>query len=93
MRRAPLWLKVAAGLVLLAGTAIVGRSLLPSSQGVSHLVHEDLAELSVDQLTEVLATLDQTLDDPQLSAPSDLEDLTEQQLEDVLEDLLRELEG
>ena len=83
----PGWLRVAAAVVVLAGGAFAARQLMITTP--THLVQEDLADLEASDLTELLETLDQTLD---LSRPNDgpdLEGLNETQLEAIL----RSLEG
>jgi hypothetical protein len=89
----PAWLRIAAALVMLVGGAIVARQVI--SNGVrghdpAHFVTDDLADLSADQLREVLTTMDETLDLGSTTLPeADLEDLDAQQLRAVL----RSLEG
>ena len=86
-RVVPGWLRVAAAVVVLAGGAFAARQLMITTP--THLVQEDLAGLEASDLTELLETLDQTLD---LSRPNDgpdLEGLNESQLEAIL----RSLEG
>ena len=83
----PGWLRVAAAIVVLGGGVFAARQFMITTP--THLVQEDLGGLEASDLTELLETLDQTLD---LSRPSDgpdLEGLNETQLEAIL----RSLEG
>ncbi|MGH7675944.1 MAG: hypothetical protein ACREMV_11800 [Gemmatimonadales bacterium] len=83
----PAWLRIAAALVLLVGAGAVGREVLRSRATVDHYVVEELTDLSADELGQLLASLDRTLD---LTAPTtgeDLDGLDQDQLGDVLENL------
>jgi hypothetical protein len=81
----PAWLRMAAAVVLLLGAGLVGRQVLRDGGTTDHYVVEELADLTPDQLSQVLASLDRTLD---LTATgvSDTEgdELDEQQLREVL---------
>jgi hypothetical protein len=92
----PLWLRIAATLVVLVGGGLIGRLLLVQpgtgvrGHEIAHFVRDDLTDLSTDQLREVLSTLDETLDLGRANQPeTDLENLDAQQLRAVL----RALEG
>ncbi len=89
----PGWLRIAAAVVVLFGAGVITRDLFtgsgtdsPSHPG--HYVVEDLGDLTVDDLQQVLATLDATLDSTTAS-DAGLDGLTEAQLREVL----RSLEG
>ena len=88
-RTAPRWLRIAAGLVVLAGAGVVGRALVRSDEPPAPFVSDELTDLGVEQLTELLTSLDATLSGVTVPADSTLEDLDAEQLESVL----RSLEG
>lgn len=87
----PAWLRIAAALLVLVGGGLVLRQVWsPTTAHGAHFVTDDLSDLSADQLRDVLATLDETLDLRSTTLPeADLEDLDAQQLQAVL----RSLEG
>src|SRR5574341_1395694 len=86
----PAWWRIAAAVVVLLGGGLVARDLLRSPAVVDHYVAEDLTDLSAEDLRQILASLDETLiASPEAAAEAGLEDLTEQQLREVL----RSLEG
>ena len=82
------WLLAAAAVALLVG----GGLLLRHRSGPAHAAHyvaDDLRDLSTDELRTVLGTLDQTLALPASVEPADddLNGLTTEQLERLLESL------
>jgi hypothetical protein len=89
------WLRIAAALVIVVGGAYAVRRLWPSNDhrgDIAHFVADDLHDLSTDQLRDVLATLDETLERPSTVLPegsADFDELNAQQLRAVL----RTLEG
>jgi len=85
----PAWLRIAAALVLLLGAGLVGREVLRDRGAADHYVVEELTELSADELGQILASLDRTLD---LAAPMTGEGI-EALDEDQLARVLRSLEG
>jgi len=87
----PTWLRIAAAVLLLVGGGVVLQTVRsPAVSHGSHLVTDDLTDLTTDQLQDVLNTLDETLNLGSPTLPdSDLEDLDAQQLQAVL----RSLEG
>jgi hypothetical protein len=88
-RRSPVWLRLAAVLVVLAGTGVVARRLLPVPDPAPRLVADDLTDLGADQLTELLGSLDQALGGAAAPPDDGLDDLDAEQLERVL----RAMEG
>jgi hypothetical protein len=90
----PAWLRIAAALVIVVGGAFALRQVWPGNgQGhAAHFVADDLGDLSADQLRDVLATLDETLEQGTTALPegsADIDELDAQQLRAVL----RTLEG
>ena len=86
----PVWLRVAAALVLLLGGAVLARNALqPPAELVAIPSGADLNGLSPAELQELLAGLDQTLNAAasQTDSLDHLNDLTEEQLRAVLESL------
>lgn len=84
----PAWLRIAAVLALLVGAGLVGRAVLQNGGPADHYVVEELTDLTPDQLSQVLASLDWTLDlSGQAAASEDIEDLDAEQLGDVLQTL------
>jgi len=84
----PAWLRIAAALVLVLGAGLVGREVLRDRGGADHYVVEELTDLTPDQLSEVLASLDRTLDlSGQAATSEDMEELDAEQLGDVLQTL------
>ena len=86
----PAWVRIAAVLVLMAGLVLLLRGRTAESVPEAQFVGAELQELTTDQLREVLATLDRTLENgtPEL-ADENFDDLTTEQLQA----LLRSLEG
>lgn len=85
----PAWIRIAATLVVFLGAAVLFRSANPGHP-VDHYVAEELNDLSADDLRQILATLDETLDTPGSGTDTEgLDDLNAQQLRE----LLRALEG
>ncbi|MGH7567596.1 MAG: hypothetical protein ACREL9_01305 [Gemmatimonadales bacterium] len=87
----PGWLRIAAAVVVLVGAGLITRDLFNGSVSDAHPGHyvvEDLGDLTVDDLQQVLATLDETLVSTAASEAG-LDGLTEAQLREVL----RSLEG
>lgn len=84
----PRWLLAAAAVALVLGAGVL---LRPHPRAVhrAHYVADDLRDLSTDELRDVLGTLDQTLAQPAAVEPTeeDLNDLTTEQLERLLESL------
>ncbi len=93
----PTWLRIAAALVIVLGGTVVASRLTPGRRpGVSthatHLVADDLNDLSTDDLRDVLATFDELINTDSVAVPegsTDLHELDAQQLRAVL----RSLEG
>ena len=94
----PVWLRIAAAIVLLAGGVFLVQRVATDEmesghQGVAaHIVADDLADLTTAQLQEVLTDFDQLMDStvsPEDSAGAEYEELDAQQLQTVL----RSLEG
>jgi len=84
----PAWLRIAAALVLVLGAGLVGREVLRDRGAADHYVVEELTDLTPDQLSEVLASLDRILDlSGQAVTGEDMEDLDAEQLGDVLQTL------
>jgi hypothetical protein len=83
------WMRVAAALVVVVGAGVAVRQAWQQPRQTA-LVVDELQDLSVEQLGEVLGSLDETLKTPiPESGTEDINDLTTQQLET----LLRSLEG
>lgn len=87
-RRIPVWLRLAAALVLLAGAGLVVRQRGGPAEP-TRFVAADLVGLETEELSELLSTLDETLGDSAVVAPGGLDGLDAEQLETVL----RSLEG
>lgn len=87
------WLRIAAAMVLLVGGGLAVRQILPVDpvdEQHSHLVADDLGDLTADELTYVLDEFDEIVGSAGLMLDSsDLRELDAQQLRDVL----RSLEG
>ncbi len=82
----PTWLRVAAAMAVLVGAGVVVREVLRDRGAAAHYVVEELTDLSPDQLSEVLASLDHTLDlSGQAATSEDIEELDAEQLGDVLQ--------
>lgn len=88
-RGTPMWLRLAAALVVLAGAGIVARRLVPSADPVPQLVTDELSDLGAEQLTELLGSLDETLAGSDAPVGDELDALNAEQLERVL----RAMEG
>lgn len=86
-RASPGWLRLAATLVLLVGASAVARRMIPRGASTPPLVTEELTGLGVEQLTELLGSLDETLKGAAAPADSTLDDLDAEQLERVLQSL------
>ena len=94
IRRAPVWIALAAGLVLLLGAGVALQSVRrhTESRAVAALAPAglDLSELSANQLRDVLSTLNRSLDSASAGfVDAGLDDLTVPELRSVL----RSLEG
>ncbi len=85
-RRIPVWLRLAAALVLLAGAGVVARQLGGPPEP-TRFVTADLVGLGTEELSDLLRTLDETLGDSVGLAPGSLDDLDAEQLETVLQSL------
>lgn len=87
------WLRIAAAIILLIGGGIAVRQIVPGGSGNaqhSHLVADDLGDLSADELKDVLDRFDEIVGTASLMLDSsDLRELDAQQLRAVL----RSLEG
>jgi len=83
----PPWARVAAALVVLAGGGVVARTALHHPAVPTRFVSADLAGLDADELSELLATLDQTLGEPAAGASGALDELDADQLDQVLQGL------
>jgi hypothetical protein len=88
-RATPMWLRLAAALVVLAGAGMVARRLVTSANPVPQLVTDELLDLGAEQLSELLASLDETLAGTDVPVGNELDDLNVEQLERVL----RAMEG
>ncbi len=88
------WLRIAAALVIVLGGGMVIRQNLvrSGSAHATHLVADDLNDLSTDELRDVLAAFDEMINSDSVAVPegsTDLHELDAQQLRAVL----RSLEG
>jgi hypothetical protein len=83
-RRMPVWLRLAAAVVILAGGGIVATRLMAPAPPAARFVTDELSDLGADQLTELLTSLDQTLGAGAALPGDGLEDLNAEQLERVL---------
>jgi len=86
------WMRVAAAVVVLLGGGLIVRQTVPDvSEHPNHLVADDLGDLSTDQLKDVLDRFDEIVGSttPLLDSSSDLRELNDEQLRNVL----RSLEG
>jgi hypothetical protein len=93
-RRAPVWVALAAGLVLLLGAGVALQSVRRHAESRATAAVApaglDLSELTADQLRDVLRTLDRPFDGASAgSVDAGLDDLTTPELRKVL----RSLEG
>ena len=84
-RRVPVWLPIAAGLVLLLGTGLVWRATHRATAAPAVAAGYDLKPLSADQLRELLQVIDQPLDVDSVTADdTGLDDLTAPELRSLL---------
>lgn len=89
------WLRIAAAIVLVLGGALVMREVWPGSTSTDHATHlvaDDLRDLSADELRDVLASFDDVMEQGSPTTPNGdagFEQLDAQQLRAVL----RSLEG
>jgi len=83
----PPWARLAAALAVLAGAGVVARTVLHHPAVTTQFVSADLAGLDADELTELLGTLDQTLNEPAAGAAAALDELDADQLDQVLQGL------
>ena len=88
------WMRVAAAVVVLLGGGLIVRQTVTVpdvSEHPNHLVADDLGDLSTDQLKDVLDRFDEIVGSttPLLDSSSDLRELNDEQLRNVL----RSLEG
>lgn len=82
------WMRIAAAIVVLAGAGLLVQRTFHRPQVPTPLLSDELQGLSVPQLREVLSSLVQALRTPVTdSTGSDLNDLTTEQLEAVLQSL------
>jgi hypothetical protein len=88
------WMRVAAAVVVLLGGGLIVQQTVTVpdvSEHPNHLVADDLGDLSTDQLKDVLDRFDEIVGStaPLLDSSSDLRELNDEQLRNVL----RSLEG
>ena len=88
------WLRIAAALVIVVGSAVAVRQILPvrTQSHAAHLIADDLDDLSADELRDVLGSFDELMTTDSIAVPEDSTDLRAldaQQLRSVL----RALEG
>ena len=88
-RQRPVWLRLAAALVVLAGAGLVARWFQPVRDSGPPFVADELTDLGAEQLTELLGSLDQALGGTTVPTENGLDDLDAEQLERVL----RAMEG
>jgi hypothetical protein len=89
----PAWVRIAAAVVILLGSAIAVRQVHrggQSAQHVAHFVADDLNDLSIDELRDVLTSIDVTTDS--VAVPEDSTDLRALDARQ-LRAMLRDLEG
>lgn len=81
-------LRIAAALVLVIGGALTLRGVWPTGtpdDDTTHLIADDLRDLSTDELRTLLASFDQIVDESVVpDSTSDLEELDAQQLRELL---------
>jgi len=85
--RRPVWLPLAAALVVVLGTSLVLRAGRRHPTPAAHVLTAagvDLNQLSPDQLRDVLGTLDGPADDQTAGAGTDWDDLTAPELRSLL---------
>ena len=85
--RRPVWLPLAAALVVLLGTSLVlrgGRRHPTPAADVLTAAGVDLNQLSPDQLRDILSTLDRPVDGETAGAETDWDDLTAPELRSLL---------
>ena len=82
------WLRIAAALVIVIGAALMLRGVGPTEtrdEHATHLIADDLRDLSTDELRTLLASLDQIVADSVVpDSTSDLLELDAQQLRQLL---------
>jgi hypothetical protein len=82
------WLRIAAALVLVVGGGVALRQLWPTATPPdhdTHLIADDLRDLSADELRAVLASFDQIITESVVpDSSSGLEELDAQQLRQLL---------
>jgi hypothetical protein len=83
------WLRIAAAVVLVVGSAFAARGIWSNANRGNHLAHlvaDDLEDLSPDQLRNVLTTLDDIVSGDSVVSDStaDLHELDTQQLRAIL---------
>lgn len=82
------WLRIAAALVIVIGGALTVRGMWPTGtpdNHATHLIADDLRDLSTDELRTLLASLDQIVDESVVpDSTSDLQELDAQQLRELL---------
>jgi len=84
----PAAIRIAAALVVLLGGGFIARATWMREHPADHFVAEDLNDLSADDLRQLLATLDETLDaDAAGDTDAGLEGLDAQQLRELLRTL------
>lgn len=85
----PEWLRIAAVLALLLGAGVVLRNVMtPPPAATLHYTLEDLGDLTVSELSQMLAGLDRTLaGDGEEEGTLDWDDLTPAQLQALLRSL------
>jgi hypothetical protein len=82
------WLRVAAAIVVLAGAGLLLRRTFQAPAPQAPFVSDELQGLSTTELRDVLGSLDRTLETPVPdSSTENLNDLTTEQLEAVLQSL------
>lgn len=84
----PEWLRVAAALAVLLGTGIALDRINPAGGSLARYPLEDIGDLTPSELTQLLTTLDGTLEgDLTDDSAADLENLTPAQLQTLLRSL------
>lgn len=82
------WMRVAAAILVLTGAGLLVRRTFQSPRPQAPFVSDELQGLSTAELRDVLGSLDQTLETPVPDSSTDnLNDLTTEQLEVVLQSL------
>lgn len=84
------WVRIAAAVVVLVGGAFALRQLWPtaaSGDHATHLIADDLRDLSTDELRAVLTSFDQIIDESVASdSTPDLQDLDARALRQLLQE-------